>query len=381
MAKHKKENIDEVSDQKGLNPSQQALMYLKKNKDDHYNFEENNDYLVPSSSLLLNMQLNGGIPNGVCRCTGITSGGKSSCSLDFMYNFLKGGDNRRGIFFRSEGRLSEQMKLRSGITFTCNPEEWQDSTCLTIDSNIYETIFGFIRDLIVNNPTKTKYFFIVDSVDMMLRREDVERPLEQANVVAGGALITSTFLKKVSLALNKRGHVAFFINQIREEIKINSYQASTPRQGKASGGHALEHAPSVVMDFLPRFNDDLIRENPSDKNSKIIGHWCKVKILKDDNERLMSEVRYPIKYWRTGGKSVWVEYEIVDLLIAYELLKKSTSWFTLTDSLREELLQFFPNGDYPEKIQGMDNIRKLLDDNPKMTDYLYEKFTKTLINK
>jgi len=354
-----------------ITPSQQVSAFLKEHKGEHYNFEEDNYYKVPSSSLNLNLELASGIPPGAHRFIGITAGGKTSCSLDFMLNFLKLDKTNRAVYFKSEGRLSPEVQARSGIEFTLDPEKWNNN-CLVLESNIYETIFGFIRTLIVDNPTKTKYFFIIDSVDNMVKKDDLDKPLEEAQTVAGGALITSVFLKKTALALAKRGHILIFISQVREEIKINQYQKTTPRQGKSSGGHALEHAASVVLDFLPRFNDDIIREKNDDKNSKILGHRCKVKIVKSDNENY-SEVTYPICYGRKGGTSVWRELEIFDQMVMWNLIKREGQGsFIVNASILSEFKSI--GIEFPEKFRTASKFQEFLIENPKCTDYLFNKF-------
>ena len=374
MAKEKiiKEDIDST-----VLPEQQALAYLKENKKDHYNFEKENYYKVPSSSLNLNLELGSGLPNGAHRFMGITAGGKTSCALDFMFNFLKMDKSNRGIYFKCEGRLSPEVKARSGIEFTTDAEKWNNN-CLTVESNIYEVVFGFIRNLIIDNPTETKYFFIIDSVDSMVKRDDLAKPLEEAQQVAGGALITSVFLKKTALALARRGHICIFISQIREEIKINQYQVTTQRQGKSSGGHALEHASSVVINFLGRYNDDVIRENQSDKNSKAIGHRCKIKIIKSDNENY-NELSYPVRYGMTGGKSVWKELECIDMLQAWSQLKRKGdkgAWFYLGETTLNELRKI--DKECPEKFQGIENVRLYLEEKPEITEYLCNKYTTVL---
>lgn len=374
MAKEKTNKEESV-----ITPQQQALAYLKATKADHYNFEPDNYYKVPSSSLNLNLELNGGIPVGAHRFIGINSGGKTSCSLDFMFNFLKMDKTHRGVFFKCEGRLSPEIQSRSGINFTTDPDKWENN-CLVVEANIYEVVFGFIRSLIVDNPTNNKYFFIIDSVDNMVKRDDLAKPLEDAQQVAGGALITSVFLKKTALALAKRGHILIFVSQIREEIKINQYQATTQRQGKSSGGHALEHSACLVANFLARYNDDLIRENPNDKNSKVIGHRCKIKIIKSDNENY-NELNYPICYKRTGGKSVWRELECVDMLLAWSQLKRKGdkgAWFYFEEPFLKELREI--DKDCPEKFQGLDNIRLYLEEKPEVTDFLCKKYTTVLSN-
>ena len=372
MAKDKKEI---KAQEETFNPQKQAMAYLEQNKGDHYNFEPDNYYKVPNSSLNLNLEIGGGLPVGAHRAVGINSGGKTSCTLDFMFNFLKLDKNNKGVYFKCEGRLSPEIQQRSGIEFSNDPEKWNNN-CLLFESNVFEAVFGFIRELITNNPTKTKYFFIIDSMDNLVKRDDLAKPLEEAGQVAGGALITSVFLKKTALALAKRGHILFFISQLRDEIKINQYQKTNPRQGGASGGHAVEHGASLVFEFLPRWQDDYIRQG-SEKSGKIIGHFCKIKLVKTDNEKYQVEVRYPIKYGRTGGNSVWQEREIYDQLLSWNLIKKAgAGWFTFGGEILKELQEI--DKDIPEKIQGEDNLCIYLENTPKVKEYLYGKFKNIL---
>jgi len=167
---------------------------------------------------------------------------------------------------------------------------------------------------------------------------------------------------------------------VRDSIKINPYEKSAPRQGGASGGHAVEHAGDYVLEFLPRYNDDLIRENPSDKSSKPIGHYCKLRIVKSNNEKYGVEVRYPIKYGRKNASSVWVEREIIDLLLSWEQIEKKGAWFKMAATLRDEIKEN-TGVEIPEQIQGIDNLYKALEDNKKASDYLFNKLYKMLSNK
>jgi RecA/RadA recombinase len=379
MAKASKNQVQD-SDSDVISPEQQIASFLKENKSDHYNFEEDHYYKVTSSSLMLASAMDGGISPGAHRATGITTGGKTSCTLDFMYHFLKGGSGRRAVYVKAEGRLSPEMKLRSGISFVNTAEDWKDGTCFVFETNVYEAVFSLMGELIRNNPANTKYFFIIDSLDMMAKREDLAKPLEQAGQVAGGALITSVFLKKTAAALSKRGHICWFISQVRDSIKINPYEKSAPRQGGASGGHAVEHAGDYVLEFLPRFNDDTIRENPNDKNSKAIGHYCKLKIVKSNNEKYGHEVRYPIKYGRSNATSVWVEREIIDLLLSWEQIEKKGAWFKIVPALRQEIKEN-TGIDIPEQIQGIDNCYKILEDNKEVCSYLFDKLSKIISGK
>lgn len=360
----------------GLSPEQQAAAFLK-DKDniaDHYNFEKDNYYRVRASSLSLTSIMEGGIAPGAHRALGLTTGGKTSCTLDFMYHFLKRGKGNRGLYIDAEGRLSPEVKARSGITFVTDPTQWRDGTCFIYECNVYESVFGFMGELIRHNPTETCYFIILDCLDMMAKREDLIKPMEKAGQVAGGALLTSVFLKKTSVALAKRGHICWFISQVRDAIKVNPYEKLNPRQGSASGGHAVEHAGDWVLEFLPRWGDDLIHEGGV-KTGKILGHYCRIKIVKSGNEKYNVEVRYPIRYGRKNAQSVWVEREIVDLLLAWEMLQKSGSWLKLSPELLTEIKEH-TGIELPEKMQGLDAAYQLLEEQPKVTDFLFDKFLK-----
>ncbi len=362
-----------------ISPEQQLTSFLKTNKEDHFNFEEDNIYRVPFSSLTLNIALGGGITPGAHRACGLTAGGKTSNCLDHMFHFLSSGEGRRGVYVKAEGRLSEEMKRRSGIKFTNKSEEWEDGVCFVLESNVYEAIFSLMGELIRNNPQKKKYFFILDSLDMMARREDLAKPIDEAGKVAGGALLTSVFLKKAAAALEKRGHFCWFISQVRDSIKINSYSGpSTPRQANASGGHAVEHAGDLVLEFLPRYQDDVIREN-DDKTSKIIGHYAKCKIIKSNNEKYGVEIKYPVKYGRTGGKSVWIEREVVDLLLGWGLLNRKGAWYSFDATIIKEIEEA-TGIKVQEQIQGINSVYNYLENEPKIVSYLADKFTKLALS-
>jgi RecA/RadA recombinase len=379
MAKtNKEEPVEKV-----ISPDQQANSYLKANKESHYNFEETIHDKTRSSSIQLTAAMDGGLEPGAHRAVGKSAGGKTSCTLDFMYHFLKAfnGKGRRGVYIKSEGRLSENVKARSGVKFVLDPAEWVDGTCLIVESQEFEFVFGFMGEIIRNNPTKTRYYFIIDSMDMMARKADLEKGLEDAVQVAGGALITSVFLKKTSVALAKRGHICWFISQVRDSIKINAYgPPQAPRQGSSSGGHAIEHAGDWVLEFLGRNQDDIILEDPNDKNSKPIGHYCRAKIVKSNNEKYGMVIRYPIKYERKNAESVWIEREIFDLLLQWEMIEKKGAWFNLSEGLIKEVKDAIKI-ELPEQLHGKEAVYDYLEASKEVTNYLYDKFLKLAVGK
>ena len=124
MAKTKEEKID---------PSEQLASFLKNNKKYHYNFEEDVYYKVSFGSLKLDIEL-GGIGPGFHRFCGKTEGGKTSEALEICKNFLK-EPGRRAVYVKCEGRLSPEMRARSGVKFvkgdpTKDGDSWVDGTCI-----------------------------------------------------------------------------------------------------------------------------------------------------------------------------------------------------------------------------------------------------------
>ena len=381
MAKKNKEaEAEEIEESK--TPQSVLSSFLKSSKTgDHYNFEKDNEYKVACSSLILTSHLEGGISNGAHRFLGLSGGGKSSCALDFMYHFLQDKTRKRkGVYIKSEGRLSENVRNRSGISFCKDAESWKDGYCFIFESNIYEAVFKLKRDLIENNPSGTEFFFITDCTDSLIKRDDARKSEEESITVGGGSLITSVFLKKVGLAMAKRGHVDLYISQIRDQIKINQYEVTIPKQGKASGPRSLEHQAGVVLEFLPRYNGDLILEG--EKGSKINGHFCKVKIVKSDNEKNMVECRYPVRYGQAGGKSVWIAYELADFMLSWEIVKKkpeakTAAWLIMNEGFRQDIIKD-TGKEVPESFNGIAKVRDWLENDSDLCDYISNKMRSTL---
>ena len=352
----------------GVSPLDQIESYLKQNKGDHYNYEEDRSYAVSSGSLLLDIEMGGGIGPGIIRASGVTEGGKTSCALSFARNFQK-MDNAMVIYIKSEGRLSPDMVERSGVD--TSPEKW-----FVFKSNVYETVINLMRELIKNNSTDTRYMFIIDSMDSLVPKNDLEKPPEEANKVAGGALLSSDFLRKMALGLTTRGHICFMISQIRSKVSINPYEKTDPRVTNASGGNALLHYSDWILEFQDRHLKDIISTQPNGKG-EMLGHWCKVIFKKTPNEKTGSLVRYPIRYGRVDGKSIWVEYEVVDMLLAWEMATAKGAWITIADDLIEEVKEK-TSLELKKQHQGIDNLRKYFEEEKEIGKYIFFKFRDTL---
>jgi len=346
----------------------QIQSYLEQNKGDHYNFEEDRVYTVSSGSLLLDIEMGGGIKPGVVRASGVTEGGKTSCGLAFAKNFQK-MDNSMVIYIKAEGRLSVDMIERTGVDTDEN--KWFVFKC-----NIYETVIDFMRQLVKDNLSDTRYMFIIDSMDALIPRKDLEKGADEALKVGGGALLSSDFLRRMALGLATRGHICYMVSQVRSTIKINPYEKSNPQVTNASGGNAALHYSDWILEFQPRYVKDMITTQAAGKGDQL-GHWCKVIFRKTPNEKTGISVRYPIRYGRKNGKSIWVEKEVVDMMIAWDMAAAKAAWVTISDEIIEEV-EKETKLEFKKQHQGVDNLSKYLEEEKEIGKYLFNKFREVL---
>ncbi len=349
-----------------LTSQEQLNSFLKQNKDSHFNFEQTINYKVPSGSMTLDYYLNGGLGTGLHRFVRMNEGGKTSCALQFLKNFLDvKNENRKGFYIKAEGRLGEEISERSGVKFVTNSEDWTEGTCFVFETNIYETAVDSMRQLVGKNQENNKYFFIVDSLDGLLRKDDLAKTFEESQKVAGGAVVAGTFMKKCAAALQKRGHIAIFISQVRDNIKLDPYSKAPVRQTSATGGNALLHFANWILQFEARHKSDLILQDekaiPDIQKNPYIGHQVKVTVKKSPNERTNSVIRYPIRYGRKKGTSNWIEKEISDFIQGWGMVIKKGAWLSFEEDVVETARKF--GVDLSSQIQGVPKLEALISEN------------------
>jgi RecA/RadA recombinase len=379
----KKKEKEEVQQSKILTSQEQMSSFLKSNKDSHYNFEETIEYRVSSGSLLFDYKLGGGLTTGLHRFIGVNEGGKTSCALQFMKNFLDQPTKRKGFYIKAEGRLGKEMVERSGIKFVFSADEWVEGTCFVFECNIHETVFDAFRELVLKNDENLRYFFLLDSVDGLIRKGDLDKTFEESQKVAGGAVIAADLMKRLSIALQKRGHIAVFISQVRADIKLDPYSRVPIRQTTATGGNALLHFANWIVEFDPRFKGDLIlqdeKANYDEYKNPYTGHIVRVTVKKSPNEKTNSVIRYPIRYGRKNGTSNWIEKEIFDFLLMWGFAEQKGAWINFDEDFLNILKEAGFN-DFPEKIQGTAKFESLINENVPLKKYLFKYISDNILN-
>ncbi len=189
-------------------------------------------------------------------------------------------------------------------------------------------------------------------------------------------------MQSLSLGMFKFGHWMGLISQVTSEIKIDPYAKTADRGGQFSGGNSLLHGSDIILEWSPAFNGDFILDNPkgrfNDSKTKPIGQNVKVTMGKVTLEAYKrTQVVYPIKYGRKPS-GIWKEREVADLIMAFGLAKLGGSWISFTPQTLEEIAAQKIE-DVPEKVQGLDNLYELLEENQPLCDYYFKKFSQNLI--
>jgi len=211
-------------------------------------------------------------------------------------------------------------------------------------------------------------------MDGLLPKAELDKTTSDAAKVAAGALMTSDFLKRVSIGMAKFGHMCILISQVRSRIDVNPYAKGDPNnQTSASGGNAALHYPDWILEFQKQNKSDKILEKPNQQitpDNKIYGHMAKVLICKSTNETTGQIIKYPIKHGRMKGKSIWIEREIVEMLMMWGFLEKAGAWFSVDEEvvsyLKDKGLEIKP------KFQGMASIYEHLEQDAETTLALKE---------
>ena len=269
----------------------------------------------------------GGLPRGrVIEIYGPESSGKTTVALHAVANVQKAG----GIaaFIDAEHALDPVYAAKLGV----------DTDALLVSQPDTGEQALEIMDMLVGSGAVD--IVVVDSVAALVPRAEIDGDMGDSHVGLQARLMSQA-LRKITGRLASTGTTAIFINQLREKIGVFFGSPET-----TTGGKALQFYASVRID-IRRIETLKDGANP-------IGNKTRAKIVKNKMAPPFKQAEFDILY----GEGISVEGGILDLAVEHDIVKKSGAWFTY---------------DGEQLGQGRENVRKLLKDNPELTEELQYK--------
>ena len=187
---------------------------------------------------------------------------------------------------------------------------------------------------------------IIDSVAALTPKSEIEGEMGDSKMGLHARLMSQA-LRKLTSAISKTHCTVIFINQLREKIGVMFGNPET-----TTGGNALKFYASVRLD---------IRRSTQIKNTEgeVLGNKTRVKVVKNKVAPPFRTSEFDIMY----GEGISKVGEILDLGVAYEIVKKSGSWFSYGDV---------------KLGQGRDAVKALLLDNPELSEELEGKIREAI---
>ncbi|WP_422349673.1 recombinase RecA [Flagellimonas sp.] len=290
--------------------------------------------VIPSGSLGLDIALGvGGYPRGrVIEIYGPESSGKTTLTLHAIAEAQKNG----GIaaFIDAEHAFDRFYAQKLGVDIDnliiSQPDHGEQA--LEIADNLIRS--GAI-DIV-----------IVDSVAALTPKSEIEGEMGDSKMGLHARLMSQA-LRKLTSTISKTNCTVIFINQLREKIGVMFGNPET-----TTGGNALKFYASVRLD---------IRRSTQIKNTDgdVQGNKTRVKVVKNKVAPPFRTAEFDIMY----GEGISKIGEILDLGVAYEIVKKSGSWFSYGDT---------------KLGQGRDAVKALLQDNPELSEELEGKIKEAI---
>ena len=181
---------------------------------------------------------------------------------------------------------------------------------------------------------------VIDSVAALTPKAEIEGEMGD-NKVGLQARLMSQALRKLTSAISKTKTTCIFINQLREKIGVMFGNPET-----TTGGNALKFYASVRLDIR--------RVSQLKDGEDAIGNSVRVKVVKNKVAPPFRKAEFDIMF----GEGISRVGEIVDLGVAYGVIKKSGSFFSYNET---------------KLAQGRDRTKALIADNPELAEELEAK--------
>jgi RecA/RadA recombinase len=347
---------------------------LKGSKEHHYNNHSNEPTVISSGSLLLDSCVTVKTGNTI-RMGGAAELGKTSQSLLFASNYMKAMPKAKTLYVNAEAKFSEELQGRTGLKFVFTPEEWDTGTVFVLMSNVYDLIAqAILTSLKTCHENGEHLCIVIDSVDMLTLAADKEKKITDGKKPAGINYITKELFRKISQEVRAFNALLILITQYSATFNLDPYSKEPPQLMEGNNTHALNHQCTYAFYYRQRIKSSFIlekeKEQPDPSTNKILGVYARVDIKKSATDKSGYMVEIPIKKGRVGN-AVWTEKEVTDLVLAYELARKSGAWVTFDSNVVSEAKK--SNVEIKEKINGINQLYDYLETDTNALNWLKNK--------
>jgi len=186
---------------------------------------------------------------------------------------------------------------------------------------------------------------VIDSVAALTPKSEIEGEMGDSKLGLQARLMSQA-LRKMTATISKSGTICVFINQLRDKIGVMFGSPET-----TTGGNALKFYSSVRIDIR--------RSTQIKDGDQTIGNRTRVKIVKNKVAPPFRAAQFDIMY----GEGISKTGEIIDMGVEHGIIDKSGSWFRY----------------HGTKLgQGRESVKKILKDNPDLSNELEEKIKNLL---
>ena len=188
---------------------------------------------------------------------------------------------------------------------------------------------------------------VIDSVAALTPKAEIEGDMGD-NKVGLQARLMSQALRKLTGNIAKTNTTCIFINQLREKIGVMFGNPET-----TTGGNALKFYASVRLDIR--------RVTQIKDGDNVIGNQTRVKVVKNKVAPPFRKCEFDIMF----GEGISKSGELVDMGVAFDIIKKSGSWFSYGDQ---------------KLAQGRDACKQVMRDNPDLAAEIEAKIMEKVKN-
>ncbi|MFA6627611.1 MAG: recombinase RecA [Bacilli bacterium] len=292
--------------------------------------------VISTGSLALDAAIGvGGYPRGrVIEIYGPESSGKTTFALHAIAQAQKAGGY--AAFIDAEHALDPRYAKKLGVDI--------DNLVLS-QPDTGEQALEIVEYLVRSNAVD---LVVIDSVAALVPKVEIDGDMGDSHIGLQARLMSQA-MRKLSGIISKTNTVVIFINQIREKVGVMFGSPET-----TSGGRALKFYATVRLDIR--------RVEQIKQGDAAIGNITRVKVVKN-------KVAPPFRMCNIElifGEGISREAELIDLGVAFDIMKKSGSWFSYGE----------------ERIgQGRENVKKYLKENPNLANDIEVKIKEALKEK